>query len=336
MVAGGFDSGSPLVMGVVKTIFCVTVGILVLRAEFQRRAVTEPTISRGGCAERCKRFLQHCALEAAGVITCLTLAAVLRAKGDSGPGDDTWAQIQAQWPLLVTADTVLSLQAMIRLLVVLSCVLRTGGGMQVPLGDETAMLWLGAGAARVALLFRTDVYMLDGPLGGKLPATCELAVLPLLFALSRGSLVKAPLVGAVTYAAAAALAGRNHLNLAQDAISDGLFVAAHGLDFIAAFAYLLRTLLIDVRSTGCTANVSVGFAHLLMPVQQCLAAYYFVQAFEADPALVGSGRPFDMLQIGAITQLGFYLGATVVYLAEYLDHAEAVRSPVQISSSVTL
>jgi len=341
LVAGAFGSGSPLVIGMVETISCVVVGMLVLRIELQRRAATGPTLSTregSGYAQSCKRMLQHRAPEAAGVIACLALAAALRARGDpsSGPDDYAWAQIKAQWPVLMTADTVLSLQTMLRLLVLLSCVLRAAGGVPVPLGDETAMLWLGAGLARVALLVRTDVYMLDGPLGGNLPAACEVAVLPLLFVLSRGSFSKAPLTSALTCAAVAVLARRNHLNIAGSPMSDGLFIAAHGLDLLAAFAYLLRTLLMDVGSNGCRGNVSIGFAHLLMPVQQCLATYYFVQAFAADPALVGSGRPFAVLQIGGIIQVGFYLGAAAVYVADCLDHREVVSNPARVSRSVML
>merc|ERR1719492_662002 len=263
----------------------------------------------------------------------MAFAVALRLRGDTSKpmNEQAWAEIKAQWPILMTADTLLSLQAMLRLLLLLSCVLRAGGRVPVPLGDETAMLWLAAGLARVALLVRTESYMLDGPLGGNLPAACEVAVLPLLFALSRGSLVKAPLGGALTCIAVAVFAGRNHLNLAKDTLSDGLFIAAHGLDFLAAFAYFLRTLLIDVRG-----NISVGFAHLLMPVQQGLAAYYFVQALIYEPLCVGSGRPFAVLQIGGITQIGFYLGACAVYVADCLDHRETGRNSEPVSRNVIL
>jgi len=341
MIAGALGSGSPVVIGMVETMSCLVVGMLVLRVELQRRAATGPTLNSregSGYAESCKRILRHCVPEAVGVIACLAFAAALRARGDqsSGPEDDTWAQIKAQWPILMTADSVLSLQAMLRLLVLLSCVLRAAGGVPVPLGDETAMLWLGAGLARVALLVRTDAYMLEGPLGGNLPAACEVAVLPLLFVLSRRSLAKSPFTGALTCAAVAVLARRNHLNIAKDPMSDGLFIAAHGLDILAAFAYLQRTLLMDVGSHGCMGNVSIGFAHLLMPVQQCLATFYFIQAFAAQPALVGSGRPFAVLQIGGIAQVGFYLGAAAVYMADSLDHREAMTNTGHVSRSVLL
>jgi len=341
IVAVTFGSGSPHVIGVVETLICIVVGMLVLRMELHRRADTNPSFSSRegtGYTESCKRILQLCAPEAAGVMACLAFAAALRVWGaqSSGPVDHAWAEIQAQWPVLLTADTLLSLQAMLRLLVLLSCVLRAGGDVPVPLGDETAVLWLSAGLARVALLARTDVYMLDGPLGGNLPAACEVAVLPLLFALSRGTLRKAPLTVALTCIAAAILAGRNHLNIAKDSVSDCLFIAAHGLDFLAAFAYLLRTLLLDARSDSRKGNISIGFGHLVMPVQQCLAAYYFVQAFIAEPALEAAGRPFAVLQIGGIAQVGLYLGASAVYIADCLDHRGTGSNLEQVAARVTL
>jgi len=338
LLAGAFGSGSPMVIGVVETMSCIFVGMLVLRIELLRRSANGPTFSSregNGYAQGCKRILHLWAPEAAGVAACLTFAAALRARGDASLGPE-WAQIKAEWPILLTADSLLSLQAMLRLLVLLSCVLRAGGGVPVPLGDETAMLWLGAGLARVALLVRTNVYMLDGPLGGNLPAACEVAVLPLLLALSRSSLTKAPLTSALTCAAIAVLAGRNHLNIAQDTVSDSLFIAAHGLDLLAAFAYLIRTVLMDVGSNGCRGNVAIGFAHLLMPVQQCLAAYYYVQAFASEPGLVASGRPFAVLQIGGITQVGFYLAAAAVHTADCLDYREAASNPGRIPRGVML
>lgn len=49
-------------------------------------------------------------------------------------------------------------------------------------------------------------------------------------------------------------------------------MASHSLDLLAAFAYLIRTVLIENRST----DVSIGFAHVLMPAQQALSAYYWL------------------------------------------------------------
>jgi len=316
--------------GIAETFMCIVVAMLVLRIELQRRAVTGPNFGSrqgSGYAEGCQRILRQCAPEAAGVVACLTLAAALRARGDgmstAGVVDDAaWAQIKADWPLLITADTLLSLQAMLRFVVLVSVALRCDGSRVVPLADEVGALWLGAGLARLVYGFRASAYLLDGPLGGNLPVACEIAVIPLLFVVGRKSMWRAPFTMAAIVAATAIFAGRNHLNLANDIVADLCFIAAHCMDFLASIAYLLRTLLVDSGPRGSTAHISMGFVHLLMPIQQSLSAYYFLRAFEASPALVGAGRPFDMLQIGNVAQLGAYLGAASLYLAECFDGQE--------------
>lgn len=319
--------GSVFPGGVAETLMCVVVAMLVLRLELQRRAITGPNFgSRQGSwyAESCKRILRECAPEAAGLIACLTLAAALRARGDQSPAanDEAWAAIKAQWPLLMTADTLLSLQAMLRLVILVSAVLRAGRGRPVPLSDEAAALWFMGGLARVLILTRSNVYMLDGPLGGNVPAACEIAVLPLLLVLGRGTFWRTPITTMSMVAATAIFAKRNHLRLADDHVADTLWTAAHSFDFLAAFAYLLRTLLIDNGPRGCKVHVSMGFAHLLMPIQQSLAAYYFLQAFDAEPLLVGAGLPFHVLQIGNTAQVGAYLGAAAVYFADCFEDSD--------------
>jgi len=313
--------------GVAETLICTVVAMLVLRIELQRRAVTGPNFGSregGGYAEECQRILRQCAPEAAGVIACLTLAAALRARGDvmstAGAVDEAaWAQIKADWPLLITADTLLSLQAMLRFVVLVSVALRCSGNQTVPLADEVGTLWLGAGLARLVTGSRANAYLLDGPLGGNLPFACEIAVIPLLFVVGRDTLRRAPSTMVAIVVATAIFAGRNHLNLASDTVADSCFIAAHCMDFLASIAYLMRTLLVDSGPRGSAAHISMGFVHLLMPIQQSLAAYYFVRAFEASPVLVGAGRPFHLLQIGNIAQLGAYLGAASLYLAECFD-----------------
>lgn len=306
--------------GAVETLICIIVAMVVLRLELQRRTSggTEfgsPVGRR--YAESCKRVLREFAPEAAGIIACLTLAAALRARGDTQPVDDeAWERIKEQWPLLMTADTLLSLQAMLRLLVLLSVLLRGDGGSPAPLSDWAAALWLGAGVARVALMTRTSVYMLDGPVGGALPAACEVAVLPLLLVLGRSALRRAPGTAAMVLAAATCFAYRNRLNLAEDAVTDSLFSLAHSLEFLASFVYLLRTALTDLRSGNPLTDISVAFTHLLMPIQQALASYYFLEAFDAAPAIVGAGHPVELLKIGCTAQLGAYLGAAALYFAE--------------------
>jgi hypothetical protein len=157
--------------------------------------------------------------------------------------------------------------------------------------------------------------MLDGPLGGMLPVACEVASVPLLAILCKGIPRNALIVSLMTVALAAWVGYRNRLALAGDAITDGLFVFAHVAELMSAFAYLFRSVLLGASG----ANVAARFGHLMMPMQQVLSAYYFVQAFEAAPQLVGAGRPFDVLQVGGIVQLGVFAGAAVLHLAEHLE-----------------
>lgn len=271
--------------GAVEALMGAVVVVAVLHVELQRRAGAGPR----ALVRDCGKLLRVCVPEAVGLLACLAVAAVLRARGDArtpdGADAEAWAEIKAQWPLLITADTLLSLQAMLRLVVLVSALLGAGRGASGPLADEASMLWLGAATARVALLARSGAYMLDGPLGGRLPAACEVAVLPVLLALSRRTLARAPFACATVLALSATLASRNFLLLAGDQVADTLFMASHSLDLLAAFAYLFRTVLIEHRST----DVSIGFAHLLMPVQQAMSAYYWLQAFHAMPELVGAG-----------------------------------------------
>lgn len=228
---------------------------------------------------------------------------------------EAWENIKAQWPLLMTADTLLSLQVMLRLVVLLSIVFRAGSGGPAPLSQETSALWLGANLARFALVCRSSVYKLDGPLGGFLPVACEVAVLPILLVLSRGTMRRAGASLSVIAVCAICFASRHHLSLAGEASIDGLFTLAHALDFLAAVVYLVRTVLIERTSR----DVSVGFTHMIMLIQQGLAAYYFLQAFAAVPELVGAGLPFEFLQIGSMVAFGAYLSAAILHFAECYD-----------------
>merc|ERR1719499_843312 len=148
-----------------------------------------------------------------------------------------------------------------------------------------------------------------------LPTACDLAVMPILFVLSRETMRGAWGSIAVILVAAICFAFRHRLALSGDTTSDALFTLAHSLDLLAGCTYLVRTVLID----RCPRDVSVGFTHLLMPIQQGLAAYYFWQAFSYVPELVGAGLPFEVLQVGNTICFGAYLAAAALYTAECHD-----------------
>jgi len=318
--------------GAAEVTICVVSVLVVLRLEMQRRVGAGGGGAGLGGIAQCKQILQHCAPELAGLVACLTLAALLRARGDANSGIDAahlaaWEEIKAQWPILLTADTLLSLQAMLRIVVLFSAALRAGTE-PVPLADEAAALSLGAQLVRGLLLANSTTYMLDGPLGGKLPATCEIVAIPLLAALGAFRTIRrCPLAAATVAGCVAWLASRHFLSLAGDALADQLFIAAHILDLLSALAYLARSLLIggnDEYEPG--RSIAIGFTHLLMAAQQSLATYYFLRAFDADPELVGAGLPFQVLHIGCAVQLGVYLAAAAIFVAERFERGAAAAA----------
>lgn len=307
--------------GFAETVLLVVVATVVLRFELLRRlGDLGPGVGARGAAsyaESLKRSARRCAPEAAGLVAILTLAAALRARGSQGDTDDPVVlQIRAEWPMLQSADDLLSLQAMLRLVVLASAVLRGASSSPAPLNGQPAALWLCGAAARVALLARSSDYAMEGPLGATVTAAFEVAVLPVLFGMSRGALGKAPSAILFAGAGAAFFAFRNRLNLSGDAVSDSLFVFAHCCDLLAALTYLLRAALIEASGRG---GVSVGFAHVLMPFQASLSAYYFMQAFPHSAELVGEGQPFAVLQVANAVACGAYLAAAALYVAECLE-----------------
>jgi len=314
----------------------IVVAIEALRLELGRHVADMPEQNAGqskpGSAARCKELLRY-APEAMGLLMCLCLAAVLRIRGslhvEFATAEFAWQQsednaaymkaaleVARQWPILLTADTLLSLQAMLRALVLASNVLRRGGGPSL-LTQEAAAISCGAALGRVVLAAHSNVYMLDGYLGGNLPVAFELLSLALLLILCRGIHLRTMITSVLTLAAAAWIASRNRLNLADDILADGLFIFATLAELLAAFAYLSRAVLLDPEADDANRDrVALRFAHTIMPVQACLAAYYFVQAFEVMPQLVGAGHPFQILQWGCVAQVGAYAGAALLHWAE--------------------
>jgi len=269
--------------------------------------------------------------ETAGLLLCLTLAgAMLLRGGNKGvPSEDheVWQEIRTQWPLLTTADSLLGLQTMLRAVLLTSAVLRAGEALRSSVAGEPATLLFLAAAARVALLALSpqDVYHLDGPLGGVTHVLLEVASLgPLAFlAGGRGCVAgRGSSRGLMLTATAAFMAGRlsgaHHLAVAdsKDSHLDMLFSFMVLLELAAAAAFLART----VRSMADTGPRSTfaTFAHLVLPLQQLLLAYFLLTAWggaplEEVPELVGAGRPFEVLQLASVAQVGLYLLAVFAY-----------------------
>lgn len=331
----------------------IVVIVVVLRLELGRNAGNHP--QRRSDARPCARFgkfLKQYAPEALSLLTCAVVAFVLRIRAGSldlvadVPGhiqgssgldggsvdkiaedvrqalllENATAEIAQQWPILLGADTLLALQAMLRVLVLVSSTVREGSGPTL-IKEEAAAISLGAAHARLLLVAKSSVYMLDGPLGGNLPVICEVISFGLLVILCRGVSKRAWMTSALTLGAACWVASRNYLNMGEEGhVPDALFIFAHLSELLAAFAYLSHALVLDFDLENMSqGGVALGFAHIIMPIQACFAAYYFVQAFDEVPGLTGAGHPFQILQWGCIAQVGAYAGAALLHCAEYLE-----------------
>lgn len=284
-------------------------------------AIAYPELRRcvlGAGRER-KTILTRYSPEAAGLVVCAAILAYFRLQGRT-PKDDpaeeqAWAQIAKEWPLLLTADSLLSVQGVLRVVAYLSVALRDEGR-----SDSGACgLLLLAILCRLSANAYTSVYRLDGPLGGTLATSFEVALVPLLAALSRRAISKVPARFATLLGAMLWVGYRNRLALSGPFQGDVLWIAAHCLEILSALAHLVRTAI--EASQGCGA--AAGMLHLLLPTQAALAVYFFHEAFKYDKDLVGAGRPFVILHYGTVVQLGAYCAACALYLTQGSNEARA-------------
>mmetsp|Transcript_70909 Transcript_70909/g.184071 ORF Transcript_70909/g.184071 Transcript_70909/m.184071 type:complete len:347 (+) Transcript_70909:90-1130(+) len=300
------------------------------RAEGAARGTAMPCASIG-----CKHILSRCVPEVVGLVCCAALAALFLTWGDSevpsDPADaEAWNKIKQEWPLLTTADTLIALQAMLRLPLVASATFRLGsaccsgggegdGATAAAWGAAPAALALAAGCARVAVLLLSPFHRLDGPLGGRLHVAFELAALPPLLGLARGAVgrrVRSLFPFVTVLAAVGCLSWRHRLALADESPSlDALFTAAELLETAAAAAYLARTL----AWLGGPKAAASSLLHVLLPLQQGLTMYYWMVAFQDDPSLVGAGSPLSLLKISSSSQVALYLAAAALHLAHCME-----------------
>mmetsp|Transcript_13125 Transcript_13125/g.29871 ORF Transcript_13125/g.29871 Transcript_13125/m.29871 type:complete len:349 (-) Transcript_13125:48-1094(-) len=276
------------------------------------------------------RLLQQLSPELLGLLVVgvvVSIAVVAGGNAGQGPTSDdqeaVWGHIRNEWQLLMTADTLLAMQAILRLLLLCSAAARRAEYEASALSGEPTALFLFAGAARCVLLVLSprDVYHLDGPLGGYVYAAVEVATFALLLVLARSMLcvgttrMTSVLVLAIV---AGLLSESNHYAVADpaDAYLDQLFSFAQVVDAMAAGCFFVRTLLL---SSAYTKDPFATFAHLLLPVQQFLAMYFLLtwvaSPFEVVPALVGAGYPFEVLQMSSIAAVGVYIFAASMHLA---------------------
>jgi len=280
-----------------------------------------------------QRTLKMYMPETMGLAVLAFIAGILRIKGPSAAplDDEAWNEIVSNWPWLMTADTLLGLQAMLRLLLFNSVLLRLGN-RECPcaLAMETSSFFLAATSIRVGLFWYNEAYHLDGPLGGYIAGGFELATLVPLTALvfcSGKWTWKALLLISTTISASAFLAWYHHFRLADDFYADFAFMWVHCLEMCAAVAHLLQAGSVALASGG-------GIVAMGLPAQQVLSAYYFLEAFEAVPALVGTGCPFEVMWVTGTSQLGIFLLSGAVYLA-CLTEGMVVRVPSATPLSAT-
>jgi hypothetical protein len=296
--------------------------VLVWVIEYKRRAPPGSTELR----KRVKKLIpEMVVLTVLAIIVAISL--VCRREQDSPQDEDSWRSVKKEWQLLITADTLLGLQAMLRLVFLLSASFRRTAMQLSPFDAEPATYFMLAAVARVSILFLSprDVYHLDGPLGGDMNVAVEitglLLLLPLGCRILRKGLHRVGLL-VVNVSVLAYLAYCHHFALADhpQVYLDVLFSLSVLLEIAAALAFL-------VRSFGMSSSYSwdafTGFAHFMLPIQQTLPTYFllvaFAPPFKVEPALVGKGHPFEVLQAGTLVAVVVYLIAAFIYSMACFD-----------------
>jgi hypothetical protein len=316
-------------VGLVETVACVVLAVVVLRLEFHRRAARNEGANTGGLrsgksyAESYKQILFQCAPEALGLVTCLTIVAALLARGNEGVSEEqreVWEQIKRDWPLLTCGDTLLTLQSMLRFIVLLSAVLRSTDAGLASVSDEAAVAFAGAAFSRALLFCRSSAYLLDGPVGGNLPSICDIASLALALALGRKALWRRPFVALITIVSIMWLSFRHRMKIDEgDGSIDALFVAAYIFDCVGAFVYLARSVLIEAP-----LHYASLVQHMLMALQASFGAYYFIYALN-DDGLADVGKPIQVMQLTNFLSAGAYLTSAAMCLAEISLGAEEAK-----------
>jgi hypothetical protein len=311
--------------GVVSGIFPLAVAATVWFLEFRRRGADEAhhTTQSNGPSCGPLPLLRQCKPEVVGVGCVMTAAIGLLAQAWTGMTnaspqftndeyDAAWVEITQQWPVLMTADTLLALQSLLRLPLLLSVLLRSPTlGTTGPLTGVPTLLFFTGAACRVSLLTWDEAYWLDGPLGGNVNLASEVAALLVLTRLSWGVARTANMCGLMwSVCLAGGLASRHQLQISENSIMNTLFVMAQLLDLLAASAHLAHTWSTDGGPRGGAAS----FVHFLLPLQQALPVYFFLEAFDEIPELVSCGYPFKVLQLSTAVALGMYLMAAVLHI----------------------
>lgn len=133
----------------------------------------------------------------------------------------------------------------------------------------------------------------------------------------------------------AASANSNHFALADSSQShlDKLFTMVMLLETVAGVAFYVRSARSN-RGGSFRSGAFSGFAHLILPLQQALPAYFllvaFAPPFQVETSLVGKGRPFELLQAGGLLQVVLYILTAVLYSMACVEEkcVAAIATPV--------
>mmetsp|Transcript_7843 Transcript_7843/g.14607 ORF Transcript_7843/g.14607 Transcript_7843/m.14607 type:complete len:346 (+) Transcript_7843:130-1167(+) len=316
----------------------VIVAVAMWAMELHRKEMTTPGAAVLNATF--KAVFQWFRAEILGLAACAMLVVFLCIRQrhigfESIPDSDSqvWQQITDEWPMLMTADSLLAIQSMLRVVMLLSALLRGGAHAGASaLVPESASFMLLASICRIGLIALSpfDVYHLDGPLGGAFYVIFEVAAFALLILLSHGIIHQGVrgigmLAGGLFVSFMAA--GRHQFHLADDAHLDSLFSMALILELPAAASLLLRTCAAAIPANESSPKHSyMGFTHLALPIQQGLSLYFLLGGLarwlETPEALMRVGRPFEFMWAVGAAQVVIYLFAALVYLISSMEESE--------------
>jgi len=323
--------------------FCV-IFVTAIALDSKTRPLVSMILPRGWqrAARSMKRGVQRSPPEILGAAGVFVLMLALRCLGPlvlppwvaTSQGADVWATIQSEWPLLSTADTLLSMQSMMRPIAVLSVMMHaprssdrqeTEEPHTLALSREGAILWACGMVARcVAFPISGSIdYMLIGPAGGIIPVAFDIVTLTLLFCFLVGSSKRCCwTVVAGCFVVALVTSNRNNIGLIEHSnLADWSFAFAHALELFASahhFAHL---------ASATSPVLGACRVTMMLVVQQILSAYYFMNVFPIDDPGFGEaqrGRGLLLITGGSVASLGllfFALAACVVNALEDKDDA---------------
>jgi len=336
MVAVIFDTALNGSSGYLAAVPFMVIAVGVALVEKSKRASTD-TDSQVWAVDALISTVLNFTGELVALVVCGVIVTALLARHQSlnpiTPGDAAWKEITNEWPILMTGDTLLAMQAMLRLILLGSATFRKSY-VTSPIACEASAFWLLAALARVIVLLCSpaDVYRIDGPLGGKWNIACEVAAVPLLLYMCGGMIKSWRRTGCILTTGiflAVFASTRNQLALAnpRESYLDATFTLVHMLELGAAVAVLIRTATAWAGAQLCRDS-STKFSHVLLPVQQSLSAYFFLFAFsppfEFPPEIVRVGHPLQLLRLAGLAQVGVYLLAGVLHFTG--DHEEQTGS----------